>query len=643
MIMKNVFLKACVVSWMLTAIHTGAANLKLVADGKAIALIAVPDKSSKLITSATAMLNKYIEMISGARLPVRKESELSDANSSIISLGATKLATIAGFDASKLKPGEFVCEIKAGKLFIFGKDGSYFHPRYSGGENGTWNGACRFVEKYLGVRWLWPGAYGVVTPKTANLAVSIDGVFTEKPVIRSRGCRTTIYQSYWKKYWREIGIDSARYAKLSQSLYDWQKFQLLGGDIRIAPGGHGFTKWWERYGKTHPEWFAMQTDGTRKQNLDKWSLTKYTVKLCVSNPMVVDQIVENAVEHYKKSDDVFMAAINDGGNAGFCICDKCLSLDKPEKAPPYTLRYKSGAFDYCSLSDRYVDFWNRIATKFAKRCPGKYFSVSAYGCITPPPVENKIKSTTIVLSYVGFDYLNDKVLSDDRKWWNGWRTMMPKNGKMALRCNMLCEGYGLNYVYTTKMESDFNKYFSKGKVMAIDNDSLANYWGTNGLNYYILYKLMWNPSLDVAKETRDYCEKGFGKAAKIVAEYFKEIEKTTNAIASKNWNWKEGILKGLPTVYTPKRIRELRTILEKAAKLAEGDDRKRVEFLMEGLEYTKIMSDILRTKGANGKNSDYKRALDARTAFFKNQKFPFSAPYPADRYWRIGRSNDLRK
>jgi hypothetical protein len=338
-----------------------------------------------------------------------------------------------------------------------------------------------------------------------------------------------------------------------------------------------------------------------------------------------------------------MAAINDGGDAGFCICDKCLALDKPGKALPQTLRYQSGAFDYCSLSDRYVDFWNRIAEKFAKKCPGKMFSVSGYGCLTQPPVVNKIKFDTILLAYVGFDYLNDQILANDRTWWNGWRAMMPKNGKMALRSNMLCEGYGLSYVYTTKMGSDFNKFFSKGKVMAIDNDSLANYWGTNGLNYYMLYKLMWNPSMDVAKETRDYCEKGFGKAAAQVELYFKEVEKATNAIAAKNWNWKGEILRGLPTIYTPERIRELRVILEKAAKLAEGDDKKRVEFLMEGLKYTKILSALLKAKAAGAKGEDYKRALNARALFFKKQKFPFSAPYPADKYWRSGTGNDLRK
>ena len=619
------------------------AELKLVVDGKANAVIAVPDKPSKLSTGASAMINKYIKLISGVALPIKKESELTGLEPAVISLGATKLVAQAGIGSKKLILGEFVCEISGKRLFIYGRDGSYFNLRYGGGENGTWNGACRFVEKCLGVRWLWPGAYGVVVPKSKTIIVSIDGKFSEKPAILSRGCRTTIYHSYWEKDWQEIGISPKRYKELSQSVYDWQKFQLLGGSVRVAPGGHGFTKWWEKYGKSHPEWFAMQTDGTRNQQLGKWTLSQYTVKLCVTNPEVVDQIVKNAVEHYSKDNRVFMAAINDGGNVGFCICDKCLALDKPEKAPPCTLRYKSGSFDYCSLSDRYVDFWNRIAEKLEKKCPGKLFSVSGYGCITQAPVVNKIKFKSILMSYVGFDYLNDEILANDRKWWDGWRAMMPKNGKMALRCNMLCEGYGLNYVYVTKMGSDFNKFFSEGKVMAIDNDSLANYWGTNGLNYYMLYKLMWNPSMDVAKETRDYCEKGFGKAAGQVALYFKELEKATNTVSKNNWNWKGEILKGLPTIYTPERIRELRAILEKAAKLAEGDDKKRVEFLMEGLEYTKIITAVLRAKAAGGKGEDYKRAVNARTSFFKNQKFPLSAPYPADKYWRSGTGNDLRK
>jgi Domain of unknown function (DUF4838) len=625
---------------IILVVCTGASagELMIVKNSKAVAVLVIPDNATPVVIASAKTLNQYLKLISGTTLPVKREGELKEYDAAI-SLGSTKLASKTGLNTKQMKLGQFICRLDKKVIFILGKNNNVFNPKYGAGENGSWNGMCRFTERFLGVRWLWPGKYGLVAPKSTTISISMNNDFTETPAIKSRKCRTTIYQSYWKKYWKEIGIDDAEYKRLSKNLYDWQKFHLMGGSISVSPGGHGFTKWWDLYNKNHPEWFAMQADGTRNQAFKKWGLTKYTVKLCVSNPEVINQVIDNAVEHYKKKKTIFMGAINDGGNAGFCLCEKCVDWDKPEKAPPFNLKYASGAFDYCSLSDRYVKFWNKIAEGFSRKCPGKFIAVSAYGCITPPPVINRIKYDCILLGYVGFDYLNDAVLKDDRKWWKEWSKR--NAGKMLLRSNMLCEGYGLAYVYTTEMGRDYNKFFSRGKVYAVDNDTLFNYWGTNGINYYMLYKLMWNPSLDAKKELNDYCEKGFGKAAPMVKLYFKEVEKITKKTASHNWNWKGEILRGLPTIYTPKRLRGLNDILEKAHNIAVGDDKKRVEFLQEGLEYTKILSDILRAKATKSKS--LKSALEARNKFFKNQKFPFSAPYPADKFWRRVTGNDLRK
>lgn len=49
------------------------------------------------------------------------------------------------------------------------------------------------------------------------------------------------------------------------------------------------------------------------------------------------------------------------------------------------------------------------------------------------------------------------------------------------------------------------------------------YFASNGLNYYILLKLMWNPNLDIENLINDYCEKGFGKAAPDIKNYYNEL------------------------------------------------------------------------------------------------------------------------
>src|SRR5581483_5781211 len=44
-------------------------------------------------------------------------------------------------------------------------------------------------------------------------------------------------------------------------------------------------------------------------------------------------------------------------------------------------------------------------------------------------------------------------------------------------------------------------------------------FAVNGLNFYTLARLLWNPRADVRTIERDYTEKGFGRAAPAVARY----------------------------------------------------------------------------------------------------------------------------
>ena len=45
---------------------------------------------------------------------------------------------------------------------------------------------------------------------------------------------------------------------------EWVRFQRMVLDsLSLEAGGHGFGNWWERYHETHPEYFALQPDGTR--------------------------------------------------------------------------------------------------------------------------------------------------------------------------------------------------------------------------------------------------------------------------------------------------------------------------------------------------------------------------------------------
>ena len=68
---------------------------------------------------------------------------------------------------------------------------------------------------------------------------------------------------------------------------DWVRRQRIQLDSLYTPsGGHGFTEWYATYHKTHPEYFGLQSDGTRVYKGEPRH-----AKLCQSNPAVVEHLI----------------------------------------------------------------------------------------------------------------------------------------------------------------------------------------------------------------------------------------------------------------------------------------------------------------------------------------------------------------
>src|SRR5690606_24320827 len=63
---------------------------------------------------------------------------------------------------------------------------------------------------------------------------------------------------------RRLGFTVEEFRRKTEPFREWMAFQRLGSSVKSS-GGHAFAGWWEKYGAEHPEWFALQPDGTRIQ------------------------------------------------------------------------------------------------------------------------------------------------------------------------------------------------------------------------------------------------------------------------------------------------------------------------------------------------------------------------------------------
>ena len=127
-------------------------------------------------------------------------------------------------------------------------------------------------------------------------------------------------------------------------------------------------------------------------------------------------------------------------------------------------------------------------------------------------------------------------------------------------------------------------------MIGTDLDSCCNNWATQGLNYYVMAKLLWEHDLDVDALIDDYCRAGFGAGAEAVKAYLLRVEELTDLIAGTEMKYLGP--------YTPEVVDELRGYLDAAAAATSAADdprsAARVAFLRAGLEYTDTYAEIFR-------------------------------------------------
>ncbi len=180
---------------------------------------------------------------------------------------------------------------------------------------------------------------------------------------------------------------------------------------------------------------------------------------------------------------------------------------------------------------------------------------------------------------------------------------------------------GMPLVYVHKFGKDF-RYLADHGMMGTDFDSCCHNWATQGLNYYVVARLHWNPEQDVNSIVHDYCQAGFGAAAKSVRRYFHGLEALMDEAATKKAK--------VVAVFNPKALAGLRKELEQARRDAGSDAvvTKRIAFLELGLRWTEIeaRSHAFLLDPAKADKVAARKTLDERFALMREvfQKTPLA-------------------
>ena len=594
--------------------------ITLVENGVARASILLADGASPAARRASVILQSHLKQITGADVPVVAESKVDAAKQqALILIGDGKLAKARGMSSEELGAGGFHAEAKGDTLALLGTDTRTASDIWGSVYATTW-----LLEEKLGVRYLWPGELGKVVPKRRTVTIA-DFQHRTSPALAQRQIRSMGYNDRLQAGLDRLGFTKEEFEKSRRAGFtttaetcDWFQWQGMGGTLNIL-GGHAFDYLWPKYGKEHPEWFALQPNGSRDQDF-----SGARARLCKSNPDLIAAIAKDKIAELSRTPNTLGVSLSpsDGGRATFCTCPKCEALDAPN-GRKITLWDMTGKerrdFEHVSLTDRMVFFWNGIAEQVTKVHPNALFTVDAYSTYTAAPVQRKLHPN-LVVRFAALGYEDEAVRQEAIGDWDAWAKAAKR---IYFRSNVMLAGRrtGMPLIYAHRFAEDFRHFGSHG-MMGTDLDSCTHNWATQGLNYYIVARLHWDASRDVDAMIDDYCHAGFGAAAKTMRAYFAKLEAAYAGTAARH----ESSFSG----FTDALLAELNTLMAKAAEETAGDadSAKRVEFVSIGTRWTELEVKAHRFLEAadTADKAAAKTILDQRFAMMREvfQKHPLA-------------------
>ncbi len=502
------------------------APMYIVEDGASDYVIVTADGADECISTAVTEIRTYIERISGAELDCITESEYTGGKAII--LGDTDIVSV---DTADIKEDGF-------RLY---SDGEHFIISGST-SRGTLYGVYTFLEEYLGVRWFTPKLEVVPENEDVVIDASLDRTVEPSFAVRRNS------QAYADDEYRartKINVSFHYDAKEYGGAMTWVLWDVTLD--RLVP---------DALFSEHPEYFAMNTDGTRT-----------TDHVCLSNPDVLTVAVENGRQAIISCEkDAKYIHIGQKDNSNYCHCEKCEALYE----------------QYGSISAPTIIFTNAFADALDDEFPYMTFTFYAYGETDRPPQQGDLKCNSNVVPVLcqlhracrnhpitecgaideqnpTFDSLfveQDTMVAKDHKKWT------------EIADRTFIYDYTINFINSEMFFSNFETMQSTIKYMHdigitgyVYNCGDGHSAAFNELRNYLLCKLQWDVNADVEYHMLDFMKAYYGEAA---APYIKEIldvqtahSKATAHAFDFSWHYQAGF-------YSPQGVNKLDELWNKA-------------------------------------------------------------------------------
>ena len=531
----------------LTALVPAFAAGYLVRDGKPQAQIVIAEKPPRTTRLAAQELRRYVEKISGAKLPIvtaptggapvkiyvgrSPHTDRLKVSADGLKCGAYRIVSGADWlaligqdtDFTPIEPWpKGYHDIRSGKMqqawnkitgAQWGYPYSQLHKHYSGrnylfgtpketktdkkgnvnvwtyDERGSFNAVCGFL-RVLGVRWYMPGEIGEIVPEMKTIALpKIDKTVRPDFPMRILNFRASVYGRDAMMWGFRLGV---------RQPYGRQAAHGLATMTRN-----------ENVRKAHPKWYALY--GGKRQNRSG----QRNHQLCYSSEELLKEAVRFAqaqFDHYKM--DVVSIMPPDGYGA-MCQCKLCEGKESPELG------------ERGRLSNYIWEFVNRVAKEVGKTHPGKKISNCAYGVYTNPPSNIAKLEPNVQVIIVG----GRRPLQADRE---GLRKLRAAWAKKTDNRLVIFENYPFTrrgfylpaYIPRVMGESiNETKGMSRGEDIWISMDFKDRAIGYNHFLLYFTARMYWGgKERDAVAMFDEYVRLFYGPAAGEMRAFFSYCE-----------------------------------------------------------------------------------------------------------------------
>ena len=359
----------------------------------------------------------------------------------------------------------------------------------------------------------------------------------------------------------------------------------------------------DRYFGAHPEYFAMNEDGSRNR-----------MQPCLSHPEVeriIGEGVEKTLENCPSAR--FVSVSQNDTEEGFCHCPACTANRE---------KYKSDGANE-------LIFVNKIARKLKARFPNVLFETLAYNYSTNPP-EGIVAEENVSVRFALMRCCREHPLTSSscefalkmRQCFSGWSRVTK---------NIYLWDYSANFRDYWLPLKNYNLLFANMRIFMQNNVKgimeqfihNARVGGFTELWAYMQGKLLWDPLMPYCEYVsllKEFLRLYYGKGGGYLYDYI------VLHAAAPSTNYHYGPYVAYEN-YMPQPdgvsdfIESARSLFAAARSLAKGDEKERVERAELELDWYEICTLYHRLSVSGGEKSEYFEKANAFAE--KAKKFGF--------------------